>query len=81
VDPPLSLRQVRFTRDGAKWPRHRITEPEERLEHYLTEAGRILAAAGEGKRDCEGSVAGGLTADFEQLRWFPLPGEVLLRRG
>jgi selenocysteine lyase/cysteine desulfurase len=77
--PPLSLDQVRFTADGAVWPRHRITEPEERLADYLSDARRILAAAAEGKRDCEGSVADGLTADFEKLRWFPLPGEVISR--
>jgi hypothetical protein len=70
---------VRFTGDGAVWPRHRITEPEERLADYLSDARRILGAAAEGKRDCEGSVGAGLTADFEKLRWFPLPGEVISR--
>jgi selenocysteine lyase/cysteine desulfurase len=77
ADPPLSLEQVRFTRDGATWPRHRIRESEDRLADYLEEARRVFAAASEGKRDCEGSVAEGLTSDFEQLRWFPLPGEVI----
>ena len=79
ADPPLSLDQVRFTRDGMNYPRHRITEPESRLTEYLAEARRILAEAGAGKRDCEGLVAEGLTEDFEQLRWFPLPGEVVSR--
>jgi selenocysteine lyase/cysteine desulfurase len=81
AEPPLSLDRVRFTRDGATWPRHRITEPEERLADYLLEAKRILGAAADGKRDCQGSVAEGLTADFEHLRWFPLPGEVVQGRG
>ena len=70
---------MKFTADGAVWPRHRMTEPESRLADYLSEARSILASAAEGKRDCEGSVAEGLTADFEQLRWFPLPGEVISR--
>jgi selenocysteine lyase/cysteine desulfurase len=77
ADPPLSLDQVRFTRDGIEYPRHRITEPESRLGEYSAEARRILAQAAAGKRDCHGQVSGGLTDDFEQLRWFPLPGEVV----
>jgi selenocysteine lyase/cysteine desulfurase len=78
-DPPLSLDQISFTRDGMRYPRHRITEPESRLAEYSAEARRIFAAAGAGKRDCQGLVAEGLTDDFEQLRWFPLPGEVVSR--
>jgi selenocysteine lyase/cysteine desulfurase len=78
-DPPLSLDQISFTRDGMRYPRHRITEPESRLAEYSAEARRIFAAAGAGKRDCQGLVAEGLTDDFEQLRWFPLPGEALTR--
>jgi len=77
ADPPLSLDQVRFTRDGVSWPRHRIVEPESRLAAYLSEAERVLSEAAAGKRDCEGKVSDELTEDFEQLRWFPLPGEVI----
>jgi hypothetical protein len=79
ADPPLSLDQISFTRDGMNYPRHRITEPESRLADYCVEARRILSEAAAGKRDCEGQVAEGLTADFEHLRWFPLPGEVVSR--
>jgi len=78
-DPPLSLDQISFTRDGMNYPRHRITEPDSRLAEYSAEARRIFAAAAAGKRDCQGLVAEGLTDDFEQLRWFPLPGEVVSR--
>jgi selenocysteine lyase/cysteine desulfurase len=79
ADPPLSLDQVRFTPDGVEHPRHRIREPDSRLADYRTEARRILSEAAAGKRDCEGQVAEGLTEDFEHLRWFPLPGEVVSR--
>lgn len=74
--PPLSLEQVRFTRDGVTYPRHRITEAESRLPEYLAEAGRVLEEAVAEGRDGVGSASEGLTADFEHLRWFPLPGEV-----
>ncbi|MFO7586861.1 MAG: aminotransferase class V-fold PLP-dependent enzyme [Gemmatimonadota bacterium] len=76
VDPPLSLEQVRFTRDGVTYPRHRLTEPEDRLPEYLAEARRVLEEASAGGPEREGSVTEALTEDFEQLRWFPLPGEV-----
>jgi hypothetical protein len=79
VDPPLSLDQIRFTQDGIEYPRHRIREPESRLADHSAEARRILSEAAAGKRDCEGQVAEGLTEDFEHLRWFPLPGEVVKR--
>ncbi len=77
AEPPLSLAQVRFTGDGLDYPRHRIREPESRLADYLDEARRVLAKAAEGGRDCTGRVSAGLTEDFEHLRWFPLPGEVI----
>ncbi len=79
--PPLSLDQVRFTREGVTYPRHRMTEPDSRLGEYLAEARRVLEEASTGARDCAGSVAEGLTDDFEHLRWFPLPGDVVAPAG
>jgi selenocysteine lyase/cysteine desulfurase len=76
-EPPLSLRDVRLTPEGLDYPEHRHTEPESRLPHYLEEAHRIFAEAGQGEG--RGRVQAELTPDFEYLRWFPLPGE--LREG
>ncbi|MDT8435685.1 MAG: aminotransferase class V-fold PLP-dependent enzyme [Gemmatimonadota bacterium] len=73
--PPLGLDQVRFTREGATWPHHRIREPEDRLPRYLEEARRIFAEAEAGGAGRRGTVTEPLTGDFEHLRWFPLPGE------
>ena len=101
VDPPMSLRDVRFGRGGLEYERVRLTESEGRLEAYLDDARRVFAAAGErvgdragagGERErTAGAAPGGETEgtagtaaagapvseDFEELRWFPLPGEVV----
>ena len=74
-EPPLSLRDVDFDprSGGLRYRTEWETAPEARLEEYLDEARRLL-------RDAAGEpLAGGapdLSADFEHLRWFPLPGEV-----
>ena len=73
VDPPMSLRDVRFTEGGMTWPSHRRTEPESALAGYLTEARRLLADPAPPAIAPEALV---VDADFETLRWFPLPSEV-----
>jgi len=52
------------------------SEPESALPGYLDDARRIIAAAQAEYAALElAEVA--MTPDFEELRWFPLPGEVL----
>lgn len=73
AEPPMSLRDIRYTESGMTWSRRRQHEPESRLADYLAEARRILKAAR--PEDAPPAPPLELTADFEHLRWFPLPGE------
>ncbi|MCA9738210.1 MAG: aminotransferase class V-fold PLP-dependent enzyme [Gemmatimonadota bacterium] len=73
VEPPLSLHDLRLTAEGFLYPQHRRIETEDRLPGYLDDARRLLAAAEPGSGP--GRVRGERTADFEALRWFPLPEE------
>ena len=43
-EPPLSLHDLDYAAGGLTYPAHRHREPEARLESYLAEAERILAA-------------------------------------
>lgn len=75
AEPPLSLRDVEFdpAGGGLRYRTEWETAPEARLDDYLDEARRLLSEA------AREPLAGGapeLSEDFEQLRWFPLPGEV-----
>ncbi len=69
-EPPLSLRDIRYS--DARVPRsaHRHLEPETALPRYLEEARRILAAPRSAPEPVQ------LSADFEHLRWFWLPHEI-----
>jgi selenocysteine lyase/cysteine desulfurase len=73
VEPPMSLRDIRFGPDGLVYERVRRHVPETALAQYLTDARRILD---ETRPHPASFDRAGLTADFEHLRWFPLPGEV-----
>jgi hypothetical protein len=55
------------------WPSHRRTEPESALAGYLAEARRLVADLPPPTIAPERLV---VDADFETLRWFPLPAEV-----
>jgi hypothetical protein len=52
------------------------TEPEWALPAYLEDARRIIAATKDEYRTLTLEDPA-RTQDFEELRWFPLPGEVL----
>ncbi len=73
AEPPLRLSEVGYAGDGTMtYPRHDSTAPVEALQDYLAEARRILAAAPGPLPD-----PARLSADFDELRWFPLPGACL----
>ncbi|MEX1256332.1 MAG: aminotransferase class V-fold PLP-dependent enzyme [Gemmatimonadota bacterium] len=72
AEPPMSLRDIRFEPGGMMYERKRRHLPESALAEHLADARRILADA---RPDPAGPSGTGLTADFEHLRWFPLPGE------
>jgi selenocysteine lyase/cysteine desulfurase len=76
-EPPMSLGEIRYDAGEMQYERRRRFEPDERLATYLDEAKTILdAAAGD-----TAPAALELTADFEHLRWFPLPGELVTEAG
>jgi selenocysteine lyase/cysteine desulfurase len=72
-EPPLSLRDVRYSDGTVPRSAHRHREPETALPRYLEEARRILAAPRSAPEPVE------LSADFEHLRWFWLPHEIPYR--
>ena len=74
-DPPLSLTSLRYDERGLlTYPsRHRHAD-ESAYPEYLERARELLA----GRPDVPAwEEATGLAADFEELRWFPLPAECL----
>ncbi len=73
--PPLSLRDVRYEAGRMTWPERRRREPQSRLADYLAQARAILASP---QPPPEGLAASSLDADFELLRWFPLPHEIVV---
>jgi selenocysteine lyase/cysteine desulfurase len=79
TEPPLRLADLRYDADGElQFPRDHPQAGDEALADYLERAERILAA-----RPTPDVAAGadpaGLSADFESLRWFPLPSACLVR--
>ena len=75
-EPPLRLGDLAYESGRLEYRSSHAREPERVLESYLDDARAILL------RDA-GKVADvqiedpQLSADFEHLRWFPLPGEAL----
>lgn len=90
-EPAASLLDLSYRGGRLSYPSRHVTTPEWALPGYLDEARATFDAAearlaegaqlevglGEGAQLEAGDPA--LTADFEHLRWFPMPGEV--RRG
>lgn len=76
VDPPLRLSDVTYADGAMSYPQARRTLHDDQLTDVLAEARRILFAAAPHPGDVD-RVA--VSADFEHLRWFPLPGEPATR--
>ena len=77
AEPPLSLHDVAFDGGTMTWPAHRRTEPESRLADYLAEARALLA---DPPPPIGPPAAIVVDDDFEALRWFPLPDEIVGRK-
>jgi selenocysteine lyase/cysteine desulfurase len=70
VEPPLRLSDVSYDDSGAMtYPHHGTTAPVAALAGYLDLGRQILAAA-----TPPDLAAAHVTDDFDQLRWFELPG-------
>lgn len=72
----MRLADVSYRGGKMEYRSRHATEPEWTLPGYLDEARRIVAAA---RTELADAVIDDppLTDDFEHLRWFPLPGDVL----
>ena len=71
-EPPLSLHSLSYRGGRPSYPSHHVTAPDWVLPGYLDEARAIL----EGPEAAGATADPPLSADFESLRWFPLPGEI-----
>ncbi len=71
-EAPLSLHDVSYDGGRFSYPRRHTTVPESALAGYLDEARRILDTAA---AEPSPAIPEPGSADFEHLRWFPLPGE------
>ena len=72
----MSLRSLSYRSGKLEYRSRHATEPEWVLATYLDEARKLLDAAPHAVPDalvCRPKVS----ADFEHLRWFPLPLEAL----
>jgi len=74
AEPPLSLDDIRFPEGHMTYTAHRHREPEARLADYLAEARSLASAPPPAPPAGQALVVG---PDFEALRWFILPEEVV----
>jgi selenocysteine lyase/cysteine desulfurase len=75
-DPAMRLCDVTYRNGRMEYRSRHATEPESALEGYLADAERILADALAKYPSTTLPEQKG-TAEFESLRWFPMPHEVL----
>jgi len=75
AEPPMGLDEIRYDSGRMEYRSRHATEPLSALAGYLAEAREIFAHAAEAVvgEPIEPEV---LSADFEHLRWFPLPSEL-----
>jgi hypothetical protein len=77
VEPPLRLGQLHYDADGELgWPAHHERAPESALAGYLEEAKDLFAKAA-AQPPGDPGTGGRVSAGFEELRWFDLPGVCL----
>jgi selenocysteine lyase/cysteine desulfurase len=72
----MRLGEISYRTGKISYRSRHATEPEWALPNYLEDARRIIAAATEEFRTHD-VVDPICTPDFEELRWFPLPSEVI----
>ncbi len=81
IDPPLRLSAVHYDPDGVlQYPRAHLVADESAYPDYLVRA-RGLLAGRPPQPSWEEQEKLGLPADFEALRWFPLPAVCLQPEG
>ncbi len=71
--PAMRLTDLSYRTGKLEYRSRHATEPEWVLEGYLEEAGQIVRQA---EAELAAPERARRSADFETLRWFPLPEEV-----
>ncbi len=74
--PPMCLRDITYSTGKFEYRSRHTTEPENALKSYLADAERVVEESLTSFSDLTLQDPP-LPEDFESLRWFPLPGEVL----
>ncbi len=74
-EPPLSLRDIGYAGGSMTYAAHRHRAPDSSLAGYLDEARRLVAAPR--RHATEPLDAASVGQDFEDLRWFWLPEEIV----
>jgi selenocysteine lyase/cysteine desulfurase len=78
VEPPLRLSQLRYDAEGdLRWPSNHEQAPESALTGYLAQARELFAKLADRAPREPVDLRGKVSANFEALRWFDLPGECL----
>ncbi|MBO0747728.1 MAG: aminotransferase class V-fold PLP-dependent enzyme [Acidimicrobiaceae bacterium] len=72
AEPAMSLHDLCLAGGSVAFQAHRHSEPETELPRYLAEARQRLSSPGSGPTQRQD-----LSAEFEQLRWFWLPSEIV----
>ncbi|HWM34553.1 MAG TPA: aminotransferase class V-fold PLP-dependent enzyme [Pseudolysinimonas sp.] len=75
IEPPMSLHEVDYASGAMRYPDRRRRDEGRALSAYLDAARTELASAR--RNPCEPPERAETTADFEELRWFPYPGETI----
>ncbi len=73
----MSLHRIGYSGGRMEYRSRHATEPEAALSAHLDEARAVMRNAGDGSRPTPDKL--NLNADYESLRWFPLPREIALR--
>jgi selenocysteine lyase/cysteine desulfurase len=73
AEPPMTLHDISYEGGRLSFDHERHTEAESALDGYLEQARKVLDRAGADQPEPPDDLH--LSADFEHLRWFPLPGE------
>ena len=77
LEPKMSLKNVSYRSGRMAYRSRHATEPETALPAYLDAAREVLGNAGSRPDDTVKRYE--LNADYEELRWFPLPHEINAR--
>ena len=75
--PPMSLRDVSYTPDGLSYDDHRQRVGDRSLSEFMKMSRELISQAAQSGGSVDPLAAPETTDDFEHLRWFPYPSEVV----